>query len=112
MWTVRIWHLILGFLDAMILLPLKIKAMKKCVMVIIFVFGLGIRVMAQVDGYFYNSRFKTFKNNNECEVLLPDQHGLDYNYYADNAPLESGCLLLLGMGLLYAKYRIKSTDKN
>ncbi len=37
MWNVRIRHLILGFLDAMILLPLKIKAMKKCVMAIIFV---------------------------------------------------------------------------
>lgn len=112
MWIVRIWHLILGFLDAKILLPLKIKAMKKCVMVIMFVFGLGISVIAQVDGYFYSSRFKSFKNNNECEVLLPDQHGLDYNYYADNVPLESGCLLLLGMGLLYAKSRNKDADKN
>lgn len=77
--------------------------MKKYIMIILFV--LGVEVVAQTD------RFFIYDNNNignaaEYEMLLlPEQHGLDYNYYADKVPLESGCLLLLGMGLVYAKFK-------
>lgn len=82
-------------------------------MAIIFMLGLEINLMSQSDGYFYSNKSKYFGDDNEYEVpLLPKQHGLDYNYYADTAPLESGCLLLMGMGLLYAKSRIKDTSKS
>ena len=38
-------------------------------------------------------------------ILLPSQHGWEYDYYAEDAPLESGCLLLLGMVMMYAKFK-------
>ena len=38
-------------------------------------------------------------------ILFPEQHGLEYNYSADSAPLETGCMLLLGMSLLYTKVK-------
>ena len=81
--------------------------MKGYIIVILFLFGLGISMMAQTDTFFmYGEGFRYIKKDNGYEmILLPEQHGLDYNYYADNAPLGSGCLLLFGMGLAYAKFK-------
>lgn len=85
--------------------------MKGYLMVIVFVFGLDISMMSQTDGFFYSSRFRTLGNNDRYEtVLLPKQHGLDYNYYADNVSLGSGCLLMLGMGLVYVQYKKQNRD--
>ena len=77
--------------------------MKGYAVVLFLVLGLDIGGMAQTDVFFmYKNKF-TYKGvGDEYEaILLPKQHGLDYNYYADNVSLESGCLLLLGLGLLY-----------
>lgn len=73
----------------------------------LLVFGM-ISLIAQTDGFFsyYNGNDA---NENECReglVILPRQHGYDYNYYADNVALESGSLLLFGMGLFYLRNKI------
>ncbi|MBR5146679.1 MAG: hypothetical protein IKW54_03525 [Bacteroidales bacterium] len=62
---------------------------------------------AQTDTFFmYGEGFRYIKKDDGYEmILLPEQHGLDYNYYADKAPLGSGWLLLLGMGLAYTKLK-------
>ena len=73
---------------------------------VLLVLGLEVGLMSQTDGFFKYSNEYKYVNNDKYELLLlPKQHGLDYDYYADNVPLESGCLLLLGMGLFYAKFR-------
>lgn len=85
--------------------------MKGYVMALVLVFGLDISMMSQTDGFFYSSRFKSLGNNDRYEtILLPKEHGLDYNYYADNVSLGSGCLLLLGMGLVYVQYKKQDRD--
>ena len=83
--------------------------MKGYIIVILFLFGLGISMKAQTDTFFmYGDEFRYIKKENGYEmIMLPEQHGLDYNYYADKVPLESGCLLLFGMGLAYAKFKKK-----
>ncbi len=84
--------------------------MKGYVMAILFAFGLEMSLMAQVDRFFmYQNEYNYKENASEYEViLLPKEHGWDYNYYAENVPLESGCLLLLGMGLLYTRFKKKN----
>ena len=66
--------------------------------------GIEIGVMAQKDGFFECwKEYRFTEKEDRCEVvLLPNQHGLECNYNADDVPLASGCLLLLGIGLLYA----------
>lgn len=82
--------------------------MKECIMTILLVLVLEFALMAQSDGFFMHKRYDYIVADDEYEIiLLPKQHGLDYNYYADKAPLGSGCLLLLGMGLIYAKFKHK-----
>ena len=82
--------------------------MKKCIIAILLVFVIEFASKAQSDGFFmYNRGYKYIENDEYEMVLLPKQHGSEYNYYADNAPLESGCLLLLGMGLVYMKFKYK-----
>lgn len=84
--------------------------MKVYIMTMLFVFGLEVGMKAQTDEFFMcRNEFRYTENNGGYEsLLLPRQHGLDCNYYADAAPLESGCLLLLGMGLVYAKFKKQS----
>ena len=38
-------------------------------------------------------------------LLLPDRHDLDYDYPADNVPLDAGLLMMIGMSMTYAKVR-------
>lgn len=81
--------------------------MKEYIIVVLFLFGLEISIIAQTDTFFmYGDGFRYIKKENGYEmIMLPEQHGLDYNYYADKVSLGSGCLLLLGMGLAYAKFK-------
>lgn len=79
--------------------------MKKVLMMLIV--GLSMDVNAQSDGFFrYQYEYREIKNEEWNElILLPNAHGLDYNYPADNVPIGTGLLLLSGMGLAYANYR-------
>ncbi len=63
--------------------------------------------MAQTDGFFIcGEGFRYIRKDDEYKmILLPEQHGLESNYSADVAPLETGCMLLLGMSLLYTKVK-------
>lgn len=80
--------------------------MKGYMIAILFVFGLEIGLMAQADRFFKRDNDADYMNDTRFEmILLPNQHGLDYDYYAEDAPLESGCLLLLGMAMMYAKFK-------
>ena len=75
-------------------------------MAILFVFGLEIVLMAQADRFFKRDNDAGYMNDTGFEmILLPSQHGWEYDYYAEDAPLESGCLLLLGMVMMYAKFK-------
>ena len=82
--------------------------MKVYMMVILFVFGLEMGI-SQTDGFFIlrDECRHIEKDVGYSIVSLPDRHGLYDDYYADSAPLESGCLLLLGLGLAYAKFKNK-----
>lgn len=68
---------------------------------------MWVSMEAQTDSFFiYGDGFRYIKKDEKYEMLLiPEQHGLDYNYSADEAPLGTGCVLLLGMGLVYARLR-------
>lgn len=79
--------------------------MKKILLLITI--GIGINVNAQSDGFFrYQYEYREIKNEEWNElILLPNAHGLDYNYPVDNVPIGTGLLLMSGMGLAYANYR-------
>lgn len=56
----------------------------------------------QSDGFFRcHNEFRKANDDDYELILLPENHGLDYNYPADNVPLEQGLLLLSAFGLLY-----------
>ena len=67
--------------------------------------------MSQTDGFFIcGEGFRYITKDDEYNmILLPEQHGLEYNYSADSVPLETGCMILLGMGLLYARVKKRSS---
>lgn len=58
---------------------------------------------AQSDRFFeYHDECGRESNDEWCKfVLLPQEHGVNYNYPADDVPITTGALLLMGMGLLY-----------
>lgn len=78
--------------------------MKKILLLITI--GIGINVNAQSDGFFrYQYEYREEDNGWNKLIVLPNEHGLDYNYPADSAPIGTGLLLMSGMGLAYANYR-------
>ncbi len=83
--------------------------MRKYLVLMIIVFGFNPIINAKSDGFFkyYFER----RDDGEFEwkelVLLPNVHGLDYDYPAENVSIGTGLLLMTGMGLVYAKSRKK-----
>lgn len=68
--------------------------------------GLSMNVNAQSDGFFrYQYEYREEDDEWNMLIVLPNEHGLDYNYPADSAPIGTGLLLLSGMGLAYANCR-------
>jgi hypothetical protein len=77
--------------------------MKKYIVLMLLIMLSVMRVEAQSDTFFKYHDEQHRDNNEEWKelVLLPKVHGLDYNYPADDAPISSGALLMLKMGILY-----------
>ena len=67
---------------------------------------------AQSDGFFnYRNECSRDDNNEWCEFVLLPQHGVSYNYPADDVPVTAGVFLLVEMGLLYGMIKkCKNTD--
>ena len=64
----------------------------------------AVSANAQSDGFFSSgSNYKEYRENVWAENMpvLPDQHGVTYDFSAE-APLGSGLLVLTGLGLAYA----------
>lgn len=76
-------------------------------MLLLLIMGLGINVNAQSDRFFrYQYETDENKNTEWCElILLPPEHGLDYDYYADSVPLTSGLILMIGLSLGYGIHK-------
>ena len=77
--------------------------MKKYIITLIIAIGFGMNLSAQSDGFFFNSNYSEYREeNNEWGTmpLLPNEHGTQYDFAAE-APLGSGLLLLGGMALAY-----------
>ena len=77
--------------------------MKKHIITLVFAIGFGLNLSAQSDGFFFNSNYSEYREeNNEWGTmpLLPNEHGTQYDFAAE-APLGSGLLLLGGMALAY-----------
>ena len=77
--------------------------MKKYIITLIIAIGFGVNLSAQSDGFFFNSNYSEYREeNNEWGTmpLLPNQHGTQYDFAAE-APLGSGLLLLGGLALAY-----------
>lgn len=73
----------------------------------------AVNVKAQSDVFFRYHEVDNRDNDAGWRelVLLPKEHGLDYNYPADDAPIASGTLLLIEIGILYGVMRkCKETD--
>lgn len=76
------------------------------IILLLITIGIGINVNAQYDGFLrYQYEYREEDDEWNKLIVLPDKHGLDYNYPADNAPVGMGLLLMSGMGLVYANYR-------
>jgi hypothetical protein len=81
--------------------------MKKLVVTIAIVLGMGMSAMAQTDGGLFGrgleeEAFSTDWNYQTLRgsgLLLPDSHGLSNDFNA--TPLGSGIALLLGLGGAY-----------
>lgn len=80
--------------------------MKKYIISIIITLAFFMNLSAQNDGFFmYQYEQREDKDNDWSEILLlPNAHGLDYNYPAD-VPLGTGLLLLAGMGIGYGVFK-------
>ena len=78
--------------------------MKKIILTIAIVLGIGFGVSAQSDAFFTQS-FSEYRNTDEVTPLLPYAHNLSEH---QSAPLGSGLLILAGLGLGYATLRKKS----
>lgn len=75
--------------------------MKKIIVIMIIMLALSLRLSSQTDKFFsYHHENRESKEWSEV-VLLPNVHGLDYNYPADEAPLSSGYFLLVAMAIGY-----------
>lgn len=79
---------------------IKPKSMKKILLMIVL--GLGLNMNAQTDSYFiFNYEHRETDNEEWSQILLlPDAHGLHYNYPADVA-LDNGLIILVGMVIIY-----------
>lgn len=80
--------------------------MKKCILILL-ILGLNIYAIAQSDAFFsYNNSYRADDDSEWNElIMLPPNHGLDYNYPADNAPLGAGLLIMTGMSVVYLTSR-------
>ena len=78
--------------------------MKKIILTIAIVLGIGFGVSAQSDAFFTQS-FSEYRNADEVTPALPYAHNLREH---QSAPLGSGLLILAGLGLGYATLRKKS----
>lgn len=81
--------------------------MKEFVIIMMIIFGCIIDVNSQSDSFFSYQQEYRYDNDSEWEelIMLPKTHGLDYNYPAGDAPLSSGSIILVGMGICYGLYR-------
>ena len=81
--------------------------MKKTIMTIIFAVAFGMNLSAQNDGFFSSGSYSEYRSNQEIwgqdMPVLPGQHGVNYDFAAEQAPVGSGLLLLGGMAIFYAK---------
>ena len=80
--------------------------MKKIILTIAIVLGIGFGVNAQSDAFFTQS-ISEYRNADEVTPALPYAHDLEYHQPA-TTPLGSGLLVLAGLGLGYATLRKKS----
>ena len=95
--------------------------MKKYIITLAIALGFGMNVNAQIgeynrqygqdhtDGFFSGSNYTEYREDVWADnmPLLPGQHGYNFDYNAEPAPLGSGLLLLAGMGLAYGIRRRK-----
>lgn len=81
--------------------------MKELVIIMVIILGCVTDTKSQSDGLF--SYHQEYRNDNDSEweelIMLPKTHGLDYNYPANEAPLNSGFIILVGMGICYGLLR-------
>ena len=75
--------------------------MKKIILTIAIVLGIGFGVNAQSDAFFTQS-FSDYRNSDGVETPRLPAHALTSN---QDAPVGTGLLLLAGMGLGYAALR-------
>ena len=84
--------------------------MKKIILAIALFVALGLSANAQSDGFFSTgSNYKEYREDVWAQNMpvLPGQHGSNYDFAAEPAPVGSGLLLLAGMGLLYVSNKRK-----
>lgn len=81
--------------------------MKKVVLTIAIVLGIGFGASAQSDGFFSErqSAYRIYDEEEEILPALPYSHNLLEHQPAKAVPVGSGLLLLTGMGLGYAALR-------
>ena len=75
--------------------------MKKIILTIAIVLGIGFGVNAQSDAFFTQS-FSDYRNSDDVGTPRLPAHALTSN---QDAPVGTGLLLLAGMGLGYAALR-------
>ena len=86
--------------------------MKKYIITLAIAMGFGMNLNAQIgqfnqggtDGFFSSGNYTEYRDDAWATNMpvLPGQHGVDYDFAAEPAPLGSGLLLLAGLGLGYA----------
>jgi hypothetical protein len=87
--------------------------MKKYIIIILLTITTIMNLNAQSDRFFERHDEDRRESNDEwCKfVLLPQEHGVNYNYPADDVPVTTGAFLLMEMGLLYVMIkRNRNTD--
>lgn len=89
--------------------------MKKQIMTIALVLGLGMTALAQQagGGLFYRGERKQSGYDRNSPYWSPfylPEHGGIFNGDADAAPLGGGALLLIGLGAAYAMTKRKKED--
>lgn len=90
----------------MLLCIIRVK-MRRFLCIIILVLMPAVNLRAQSDRFFVNHyEYREDMSDEWGELLLlPDRHDLDYDYPADNVPLDAGLLMMIGMSMTYAKVR-------
>ena len=85
------------------------RKMRKYIITIIFALGLGMSLNAQSDRFFTSS-YSDYREENWSSTMpsLPGFHGgLDDFQSTPDAPIGSGLLLLVGLGITYASTKNK-----